>query len=46
MSDAIPANIYAVIKTWQEQRKTGQIALNLSEGRILNAETKERILAK
>jgi hypothetical protein len=39
-------NIYQRIKEWVEQRKTGQIALNVSEGRILNAEVKEKLLAK
>ena len=46
MSDPIPASIFAVLKAWTEQRKTGQIALNLHEGRVINAELKERITAK
>ena len=48
MSDngAVPQNIYLRIKRWLEERKTGQIALNINEGRIVNAEFKEKVQAK
>lgn len=48
MSDngAIPQNIYSAIKAWIEQRKTGQIALNMNDGRVVNAELKEKLAAK
>ena len=48
MSDngAVPQNIYLRIKAWMEERKTGQIALNINEGRIVNAELKEKVQAK
>lgn len=47
MSDngALPQNIYLRIKTWIEERKTGQIALNMNDGRIVNAELKEKVQA-
>ena len=46
MSEPIPKNIFEIIKDWVEAQRTGQIALNVSEGRILNAELKEKVLAK
>jgi hypothetical protein len=48
MSDngAVPQNIYLRIKVWLEERKTGQITLNMSDGRIVNAELKEKVQAQ
>ena len=46
MSEPIPKNIFELIKEWVEAQRTGQIALNLSEGHIVKAEFKETVLAK
>ena len=46
MSETIPANIYQRIKDWVEQHKTGQITLNLNDGRILKAKLEETVTAQ
>jgi hypothetical protein len=43
--DAIPQNIFLRLKEWLEQRKTGQVSLNISAGRVDNAEFKEKLTA-
>lgn len=46
MSDPIPPNIFAAIKAWLEQRKTGEITLKIREGRILGAHFGEEMKAQ
>ncbi len=49
MSDpnaAVPQNILLRIVAWMQERKTGQISLNMHDGRIVNAELKEKVQAQ
>ena len=41
--DHLPKNIWQLIVAWTEQQKTGQIILNMNQGKVVNAETKEKV---
>lgn len=40
---ALPENLWTILKTWIEGKKTGSIKLNIKDGNILEVEKTEKI---